>query len=122
MKTKLVSRKAFSNALLTLLLFGMSFVASAQLCPTIINTNPTICAEGGGYDFNDLNSYATDGGDGIVWYDAPTGGSAFMPNELVTESTYYVDNDSGTCGTRNSITVDFTVTSKAVIISFSSTY
>jgi gliding motility-associated-like protein len=108
MKTSLVSRNAIKSALLTLLLVSVSFVTSAQ-CPTLLNANPAICADGGGYDFNDLNTYATDGGDGIVWYDAPTGGAVFMPNELVVEGTYYLDNNSGTCVSRSPITVDFTV-------------
>ena len=108
MKTKLVSRIALSNALLILLLFGTSFVVFAQ-CPTITNASPTICSDGGGFDFNDLNSYATDEGNGIVWYDAPTGGNAFMPNELVAETTYYADDNSGSCGTRSSILVNFAV-------------
>ncbi|GAA4894672.1 hypothetical protein GCM10023311_19210 [Flaviramulus aquimarinus] len=110
MKTKLTSRNTLFNVLFTLLLFGISFTAFAQ-CPTIPNSSPPAICNASGFTFNDLNTYAVDGGNGIVWYDSATGGSAFNPDELVREGVlYYVDDSSGACGiTRASIMIDFVV-------------
>lgn len=80
-------------------------------CPTITDPSPTIC-NASGYTYANLSSdYATDNGNGIVWYSASSGGSSFNPNELVKEGTYYADDDSGTCGSRASISVTFLVSS-----------
>ncbi|MEC3905816.1 gliding motility-associated C-terminal domain-containing protein [Tamlana sp. 2201CG12-4] len=108
MKTNLEPGHVFRNTFFTLLLFGLSFTLYGQ-CPTITDPNPTICIEGAGFNFSNLNSYAIDGGNGIVWYDAPTGGNAYLSNQLVSEGTYYAGDNTGTCGTRNAITVNFTV-------------
>ncbi|GAA3646217.1 hypothetical protein GCM10022397_33870 [Flavivirga jejuensis] len=55
-------------------------------------------------------NFVTDEGDGVVWYDALTGGNSFNLTELVQERTYYVDDIFGSCsGSRESITIDFTV-------------
>ncbi|MCF7568382.1 gliding motility-associated C-terminal domain-containing protein [Sabulilitoribacter arenilitoris] len=80
-------------------------------CPTITNPTPTAICDASGYTFADLSAdYATDTGDGIVWYDADSGGSAFNDNELVAEGIYYIDNISGSCpAPRQSITIDFQV-------------
>ena len=77
-------------------------------CPTITNTNPSIC-DASGFTFNDLNAFATDNGNGITWYSAAIGGTSFNSNQLVSQTTYYADDNSGVCGTRESITVDFQV-------------
>ncbi|MEL0455117.1 gliding motility-associated C-terminal domain-containing protein [Flavobacteriaceae bacterium SZ-1-7] len=110
MKTNLLFRKAFSNALFSLLLFGLSAKLSAQ-CPTITNSNPPPICDASGYTFANLSAdYAVDGGNGIVWYDADSGGNLYNNNQLVEEGVYYVDDNSGICGTpRASIVVDFQV-------------
>ncbi|MGC6432446.1 MAG: gliding motility-associated C-terminal domain-containing protein [Jejuia sp.] len=93
----------------SLLLLFVSLSAHAQ-CPTISNPTPPAICDASGYTFADLSTdYATDQGNGIVWYDAATGGSLFNSNELVSEGTYYADDNSGACGSRASITVDFQV-------------
>ncbi|GAA3601775.1 hypothetical protein GCM10022396_19010 [Flavivirga amylovorans] len=88
---------------------------SAQ-CP-IINTTTPIC-DASGLTFADLTgptstyNFVEDGGNGVRWYDVPTGGTAFFPTELVVEGTYYVDDNSGTCngaGNRTAINIDFAV-------------
>ena len=88
-----------------LLLFSLKI--SAQ-CPTIPTSPISIC-NAPGFTFNDLNSSATDLGNGVSWYDAPTGGNFQAPNSLVQEGTYYADDNSGSCGTRNPLTVSFSI-------------
>ena len=88
--------------------FG-TFINSYSQCPTVDDPNPSIC-DASAFSFNDLSTlYATDNGDGIVWYDALVGGSAFTSTELVQEGTYYADSNSGSCASRPSIFVDFIV-------------
>jgi len=107
MKTKASFRSVLKSASFILVFFA-TFSTFAQ-CPTISNPTPTIC-DASGYLFADLSTdYAVDGGNGIVWYNVISGGSPFNPNQLVEEGTYYVDDDSGTCGVRASIIVDFQV-------------
>ncbi|MFD2726584.1 Ig-like domain-containing protein [Hyunsoonleella rubra] len=113
MTTKSTSRNAWYYAFLIFLSWGATSFLYAQ-CPTITNPNPPPICDAAGFTFNDLNAFATDGGDGIVWYDMLSGGSAFNTNELVAEGTYYADNDSGDCATRPSITVDFQVNATGV--------
>ncbi|GAA4938142.1 hypothetical protein GCM10023314_08430 [Algibacter agarivorans] len=103
-----MSRNTLFIGLFTLLLFGTLFTASAQ-CPSIPNPTPAPICNASGFTFNDLNVYATDGGSSIVWYDVLTGGSPYNINQLVAEGVYYADDNTGSCGTRLSITVDFQV-------------
>jgi len=84
--------------------------ANAQ-CPTITNQTPAPICDASGFTFADLNAFATDNGNGIIWYDMPTGGNAFNDIQLVEEGTYYADDNSGMCGTRATITIDFVVNS-----------
>ncbi|TXG37470.1 gliding motility-associated C-terminal domain-containing protein [Seonamhaeicola maritimus] len=108
MKIKPSCRYVLRKASYILALLWSSFVTYGQ-CPTITDPIPTIC-DASGYTFADLSSdYATDNGNGIVWYSASIGGSSYNPNELVDEGTYYADDDSGTCGSRVSIVVNFQV-------------
>ena len=108
MKTSLSSSHVFCNAIFAFLLFAISHNISAQ-CPTVNNPNPSICLDGAKYSFKDLDSYVTTAGNGIVWYNAATGGTAYNRNELVREGTYYAGDISGACGTRASLFVDFVV-------------
>ena len=108
MKTKTTSRSAYLSTSFSLLFLLLSITMTAQ-CPTISNSNPPPICDASGYTFNDLNALAIDTGNGIVWYNAPSGGTPFNINELVEEGTYYADDNSGTCGVRASITIDFQV-------------
>ncbi|MDD7885589.1 gliding motility-associated C-terminal domain-containing protein [Flavivirga sp. 57AJ16] len=108
MKRTLLSINVLKNTCYMLLLLCTSLSVFAQ-CPTIADPNPPPICDASEFTFNDLNAYATDGGNGIVWYNALTGGAPFDPNEWVVEGTYYADDNSGTCGARESIVVDFTV-------------
>ena len=107
MKTK----SLFRSAVITvsyILVFLCAINTTYAQCPTITNTNPIIC-DASGFTFGDLNAYAIDNGNGITWYNAATGGASFNSTQLVSQTTYYADDNSGTCGTRESITVDFQV-------------
>ena len=106
MRTKSTRKHVLVYASFYLLFFGLSFSSYAQ-CPVITDPTPPSICDASGFTFNDLNTYAIDGGNGIVWYDAATGGSLFNPTELVSEGVYYADDNSGTCGSRASITIDF---------------
>ncbi len=110
MKTALLLRKAFNHVLFFLLLFGSSKTLFAQ-CPTITNSNPPPICDASGFTFNDLSTtYATDAGNGIVWYDADSGGNPYNGTQRVLEGVYYIDDNSGNCGSpRASITIDFQV-------------
>jgi len=107
MKIKALFKNVTKTTSYILVFLWASYSAFAQ-CPTISNPAPTIC-DASGFTFSDLDTYATDEGNGIVWYDALSGGSAFIPSELVAEGIYYADDNSGACGVRSSITVDFQV-------------
>jgi len=95
------------KVLVYFLIIGSGTLVMAQ-CPTVNNSAPLIC-DASGYTFSDLSTFVTDLGNGIVWYDAATGGTPFAPNELVLEGTYYAGDSTGTCGSRDLITVDFVV-------------
>ena len=108
MNTKSLLRFTKTFVTFTMVFLWTVFSVNAQ-CPTVTNPNPPPICDASGYTFNDLNTFATDGGSGIVWYDAPTAGNSFNPNELVDEGIYYADDNSGICGVRASVTVDFVV-------------
>ncbi len=92
-----------------------AFSINAQ-CPTISDPTPPPICDASGFTFNDLNAYATDAGNGIVWYDSASGGSAYNASQLVLEGTYYADDNSGTCGVRSSIVVDFQVDASGQVL------
>ncbi|WP_281846142.1 gliding motility-associated C-terminal domain-containing protein [Olleya namhaensis] len=90
-----------------LMVFLSSINYTFAQCPTIVNSNPLIC-DGAGFTFTDLNSFATSS-NGIVWYDQSTGGNPLNSAQLVQEGVYFADDNSGSCGTRPSIIVDFQI-------------
>ncbi len=94
----------------SLMVFLWATVSLKAQCPTITDSAPPPICNGAGYTLSDLSSdYATDNGNGIVWYTGATGGSGLDPNQLVQQGVYYVDDNSGACGTRESITISFQV-------------
>ncbi|MDG1730542.1 MAG: gliding motility-associated C-terminal domain-containing protein [Algibacter sp.] len=108
MKTKPTRKNALLDAFFYLLLFGLSYSGFSQ-CPTVTNPTPPPICIASGFTFSDMNTFATYGASGIVWYDASSGGSFFNPDQLVSEGVYYADNNTGTCVTRASVTIDFLV-------------
>tara|TARA_R110002049_G_scaffold1552_1_gene11983 strand:- start:3379 stop:8118 length:4740 start_codon:yes stop_codon:yes gene_type:complete len=108
MKIRSLFRNVLKIGVYFLLFLCMSFSVLGQ-CPTIPDSSPPAICDASGFTFNDLNAYAVDGGDGIRWHKVATGGSPFNANQLVSEGTYYADNSSGSCITRESIIVDFQV-------------
>ncbi|WP_411831088.1 gliding motility-associated C-terminal domain-containing protein [Mariniflexile sp. AS56] len=107
MITNYLSRKVIKMTSILLMFLWASISCFAQ-CPTIADPNPPPICDAAKFTFNNLNAYASSTS-GIAWYANSTGGSAFNPNQLVKEGTYYADNSSGTCGARESIVVDFQV-------------
>ena len=110
MKTITLLRYTKNFVAFIMVFLWTTFSVNAQ-CPTIVDPTPPPICDASGFTFADLSSptYVTDNGNGIVWYDALTGGAAFLDNQLVSEGTYYVDDNSGACGGRASITIDFQV-------------
>ncbi|NMH87549.1 gliding motility-associated C-terminal domain-containing protein [Flavivirga algicola] len=108
MKTTLLFRNVLKSTFYMLLFLCTSLSVYAQ-CPTITDPAPPAICNASGFTFNDLSTYATDGGNGIVWYDVATGGVPFDSTGLVIEGVYYADDNSGSCGSRASITIDFTI-------------
>ena len=111
MKTNYLLRytKVFVTSLMVFLWATVSLNAQ---CPTITNQTPPPICNGSGYTLSNLSAdYATDNGNGIVWYNAATGGNGLDPNQLVQQGVYYIDDNSGSCGTdpRESITISFQV-------------
>ncbi len=107
METRLLQRNVLRHIFLLWLLW-VPLVLTAQ-CPTIPNSNPAPICDASGFTFSDLNAFAVDEGNGIAWYDQATGGTQFNMNDLVLPGTYYADDITGTCGTRESIVVGFEV-------------
>ena len=104
----IASRKQAKTAMVCLLvIFGFSLQAFSQ-CPTINNPNPVIC-DASGLTISNLDAYANDLGGGISWWDSPTGGFQYVDTQLLSQLTYYADDDIGSCALRSSVTVDFTV-------------
>ncbi|MCB4806815.1 gliding motility-associated C-terminal domain-containing protein [Tamlana sp. 62-3] len=109
MKTKSLVRLPSLIGSFFVVFLWMTFSLNAQ-CPTVTNPAPPAICDASGYTFSDLRTdYVTDGGNGIVWYDSDTGGNLINNNQLVQEGTYYADDNSGSCGTRQSIVVNFQV-------------
>ncbi len=111
MITKPLFRNASRIASFVFVFLWTCITVNAQ-CPTLSPTPPAspIC-DASGFDFTNLNAFVTDSGNGIRWYPTLTGGIAYTSNQLVREGTYYADDNSGTCGSRVSVIVDFQVRS-----------
>jgi gliding motility-associated-like protein len=86
----------------------LSSFSSFGQCPIVTDASPIIC-DASGLRVSDLSMFAIDDGSGLTWYNMPTGGLMFPPNQLLQEITYYADTASGSCGTRNPVSVDFLV-------------
>lgn len=115
MKTKLFFGHVLKYTTYVFVFMWTLISANAQ-CPTITDPAPPAICDAAGYTFADLSgAYATDNGGGIVWYSAPTGGTIFYPDQLVSEGTYYADDSSGTCGSRSQIDITFTVGDSGII-------
>ncbi|WP_409446049.1 gliding motility-associated C-terminal domain-containing protein [Mariniflexile rhizosphaerae] len=111
MKTNYSFRYVRFFTIYLMVFLGTALKVNAQ-CPSINDPSPTI-QDASGYTFSDLNTdsnnYVTDNGGGISWYLTSSGGTALNPAQLVSEGTYYVDDNTGSCGPRVPITIDFQV-------------
>ena len=102
MKTKSSSHKPNTFIAIVIFLCLKVSLLGAQ-CPTVTNPNQTFC------DLESLligDLQAQDNGNGIVWYETAT--STFpLPNNfpLTSGAVYFADDNSGSCGSRQSVTV-----------------
>ncbi len=82
--------------------FAVIGYSSAQ-CPTIADTTQSFC------DIQSptvANLQATSNGNGVVWYATATSTTPLSSSAgLVNNTTYFADDNSGTCGPRPSVTV-----------------
>ncbi len=101
------SKKTKITLICILAIFGFSFQAFSQ-CPTIINPNPVIC-DASGLTISDLDAFANDLGNGISWWDSATGGFQYVDTQLISQDTYYADDDIGSCALRSPVTIDLIV-------------
>src|SRR5690606_25591505 len=105
MKTNYLFKRVKMYAVYSVVFLWATYV-KAQ-CPIINSSTPIIC-NATGYTFANLSAdYVTDGGNGIVWYNAT--GIEISNIERVQEGVYYVDNSLGSCGVRPSINVTFEI-------------
>ncbi len=105
MRINTLSRKKIVRTFLFFVFFGITTFTYGQ-CPTVVSpqtfcdiqffpASPTIA-----------NLAATDNGGGIVWYATATSTTPLLNSiGLVTGTTYFADDNSGTCGARQSVTV-----------------
>ncbi|MCI2229005.1 gliding motility-associated C-terminal domain-containing protein [Polaribacter sp. MSW13] len=78
--------------------------------PTTLNANQTFCAVDNPTVGN-LDATATGT---ITWYDAPTGGNAYLATDALTDGTkYYAANSDGTCESSSRLEVTVTVQNPA---------
>ncbi|WP_372936182.1 gliding motility-associated C-terminal domain-containing protein [Seonamhaeicola sp.] len=109
MKTKPIFKVSTLFVTFVMAMLWTFFSATAQ-CPTVTNSTPPPICNASGYTFADLSAdYATDNGNGIVWYNSLTSNDPYIDNELLSEGTYYADDSSGSCGARQPITISFQV-------------
>lgn len=102
---------------------GTGVPASAALFDVIDFQTPVL--EDGGEGFCGRNnptiadlSANIQGGQAVVWYDAPSGGIAYEPSDLLVHgTTYYAEYAGSSCegGTRLAVTVDLTVCTDILI-------
>ena len=95
------------NTIFCFFLFCLTFFAgltnSVAQCPTVTNSNQSFC------DIQSptiANLTAINNGNGVFWYANSTGGSPLSAAVgLVNGEDYFADDASGSCGTRQSVTV-----------------
>ncbi|WP_396195253.1 hypothetical protein, partial [Flavobacterium sp.] len=97
-----LAKNYFFYCVLLLALFGQNSYVYSQ-CPTVTNSNQSFC---------DTQSptvaglQAVDNGGGIRWYPTATSTAALSSSTvLVNGEDYFADDNTGTCGARQSVTV-----------------
>ncbi|RZJ67416.1 MAG: gliding motility-associated C-terminal domain-containing protein [Flavobacterium sp.] len=84
---------------------------------------PTLIDDGEGFCGRDNPTIADlsaniEGGQAVVWYNAPTGGTAYSPTDLLVHgTTYYAEAAGSSCagGIRLAVTVDLTICNDIII-------
>ncbi|WP_333667460.1 hypothetical protein, partial [Flavobacterium sp.] len=95
-------KKYFSYVILLLSLFGQTDTAYSQ-CPTVTNATQSFC-DTQSPTIADLQ--ATNNGGGIKWYATASSTTALLSSAaLQNGEDYFADDNTGTCGTRQSTVV-----------------
>jgi gliding motility-associated-like protein len=95
-------KKYFFYTILFLFLFGVNNVAYSQ-CPTVVNANQSFC-DTQSPTIGDL--VVTDNGGGIKWYATATSTTVLTSTiALQNGEDYFADDNTGSCGTRQSVIV-----------------
>ena len=102
MRITTLVKKYFSYFALLLFLFGYNNLSYSQ-CPTVTNSNQSFCDT---QSPTIASLIATNNGGGIKWYATASSITPLSTTTgLVNGGNYYVDDNSGSCGTRQSVVV-----------------
>ncbi|MFM2212808.1 MAG: hypothetical protein RL427_71, partial [Bacteroidota bacterium] len=102
MRITTLIKKYFFNLVAVAVLVGSSNAAFSQ-CPTVTTASQTFC-DTQSPTINDLQ--ATNNGGGVVWYATATSTTALNSNApLQNGEDYFADDNTGTCGARQSVVV-----------------
>ncbi|MGL2967224.1 hypothetical protein, partial [Flavobacterium sp. XGLA_31] len=99
-----LAKKYFLKLALVAFLFGFNSIVYAQ-CPTITNPNQSFCDT---QSPTVASLVATNNGGGIKWYanaGDPAGAFLAPGTGLQNGEDYFVDDNTGACGSRQSVTV-----------------
>ncbi|WP_264520680.1 gliding motility-associated C-terminal domain-containing protein [Flavobacterium sp. N1994] len=102
MRITTLVKNYFFYFLLLLCLFGHNNTVYSQ-CPTVTNANQSFCDT---QSPTIASLVATDNGGGVKWYATATSTTALSSStSLINGEDYFADDNTGTCGTRQSVIV-----------------
>jgi mucin-2 len=105
MRINTLSRKKILYSFLFFVFFGFTSVSYSQ-CPTVVSPQTFCDIQFFPSSLTIANLVATDNGGGIVWYATAVSNTPLLNGAgLVSGQTYFADDNSGTCGVRQSVTV-----------------
>jgi len=91
------------NRLFISVLLLFAFTNGFSQCPTVVNASQTFCNT---QSPTVANLVATDNGNGVVWYATATSTTPLSSSAgLVNGAHYFADDNSGSCGSRQEVTV-----------------
>lgn len=97
-------KKITSKVLYIILIIMLASQVGLAQCPTVINTTQNFCNT---QSATVADLVAVDNGGGVQWYSSATSTSPILPMTALTDgATYYADDNTGSCGARESVTVD----------------
>ena len=102
MRITTLVKNYFTYVVLLISLFGYNDSVYSQ-CPTVTNGTQSFCDT---QSPTVASLVATDNGGGIKWYANATGGAALSSStSLINGEDYFADDNTGACGTRQSVVV-----------------